>query len=122
MPRSVALRMSRPSPCFSMSTATGTWYSPKAFWPRLRSRSMRADTTGSPGRGEGQLVDDHAGELLPRHVHTLPEGGGREEHGVRRRPEGVEQLRLRRLALDEERVVHPPRDQRQPPRSCSRRR
>ena len=38
-----------------MSTATGTWYSPKAFCPRLRSRSMRADTTGSPGEAKGSL-------------------------------------------------------------------
>ena len=45
---------------------------------------MRAETTGSAGRGERQLVDDHARELLAGHVDALPEGRGREQHGVRR--------------------------------------
>ena len=47
--------MRRPRPCFSISTATGTWYSPKGSPPRLRRRSMRAPTTGSAGEAKGSL-------------------------------------------------------------------
>ena len=37
---------------------------------------------GVVGDGEGETVDDDAGELLALHVHSLPEGGGAEEDGV----------------------------------------
>ena len=105
MPWSEAVRISRPSPCFSVSTATGTWYSPKAFWPRLAQPLDARRDHRVARRRERQLVHDHARELLARDVDALPEGRGREQHRVRRRAEGVEQLRLRRLALDQDRVV-----------------
>ena len=59
---------------------------------------------GVGGDGEGELVDDDAGELLALHVDTLPEGGGAEEDGVG----GVAELLQKDVAgggaLHEERV------------------
>ncbi len=37
---------------------------------------------GIGGDGEGETVDDDAGELFALHVYSLPEGGGAEEDGV----------------------------------------
>ena len=37
---------------------------------------------GVGGDGEGEAVDDDAGELLALDVYSLPEGGGAEEDGV----------------------------------------
>ena len=59
------------------------------------------------GRREGQFVDDHAGQRLTTHVHALPEARGAEQHGARCRGEAAQQLRPRRLALDQQRELRP---------------
>ena len=63
-------------------TAAGTWRSKKGLPPAASMAAMRALTTGSVGDGEGEAVDDDAGELLALDVDALPEGGGAEEDGV----------------------------------------
>ena len=55
-------------------------------------------------RGERQLVDDHAAQLLADHVHALPERRGRQQHGVRRGAELIQQHAPRRRALHEQRI------------------
>src|SRR5207302_9228408 len=46
-------------------------------------------------RGERQLVDDDAAQRLAGDVHALPEAGGREQYGVRRRSELIDERRPR---------------------------
>src|SRR5438046_1020248 len=52
-PRSVFVRISRPNPCFSDSTACGTWNSAKALRPSSCSACTRAATMGSLGTANG---------------------------------------------------------------------
>ena len=59
---------------------------------------------GVRGDGEGEAVDDDAGELLALNIDALPEGAGGEEDGVGGVAELLEQDVARGGALQEERV------------------
>ena len=59
---------------------------------------------GVGGDGEGEAVDDDAGELVPLDVDTLPEGGGAEEDGVRGVAELLEKDVARGGAVEQERI------------------
>ena len=59
---------------------------------------------GVGGDGEGEAVDDDAGELLALDVDSLPEGGGAEEDGVGGVAELLQQDVARGGAVEEERV------------------
>jgi hypothetical protein len=65
---------------------------------------MRALTTGVGRDGEGEAVDDDAGELLALHVDSLPEAGCAEEDGVGSVAELLEQDMARGRAMQEQRV------------------
>ena len=56
------------------------------------------------GHGEGELVDDNAGELLALYVHSLPEGRGAEEDGVGGIAELLQEDVARGRAVQEQRV------------------
>src|SRR6266852_3543687 len=55
-----------------------------------------------------QPVHNHARELLPRHIHALPEARGREQHRSRRVLESLQQRRSRRRSLQQQRKRHAP--------------
>src|SRR5690606_20884571 len=54
-PRSPKSRISRPTPCFSASTASGSCDSTNGSPPARRIASRRACTSGSPGTANGSL-------------------------------------------------------------------
>jgi hypothetical protein len=70
----IALRMSRPSPCFSIAPPPAPGTLRRRSKPRLRLLDARRH--GRAAGEAGQLVDDHAESCSPRRPH-LPEGGGR---------------------------------------------
>ena len=74
---------------------------PLAGAPRVVDRVIR--------RGEGQLVDEHAGERLSLHVDPCPEGRYAEQHRVDVLPEDREQPGRRHLSLLEDLILHPER-------------
>jgi hypothetical protein len=57
------------------------------------------------GRGERQLVDDHAAQRVADDVDALPEARGREQDRVRRHAELGKQGRSRGASLHQQRVV-----------------
>ena len=81
-PRSESERMRRPKPCLRAMTALGTWRSKKGLTAGGFNGGHAGLDDGVCGDGEGEAVDDDAGELLALHVYALPEGAGGEEDGV----------------------------------------
>src|SRR5688572_28508225 len=65
-PRSSKSRMSRPTPCFSASTACGSCSSVNASPPALRTASARAWTSGSLGTANGSLSMTTSRNARPR--------------------------------------------------------
>ena len=102
-PRSVRCRMSRPRPCCKREDRERDLIVGEGI---AAARLDRFDSGGRDRiarRGKRQLVDDDAAERVAHDVHTLPEAGGREQHGIRCRAELLDQRRPRRRALHEDR-------------------
>jgi hypothetical protein len=101
-PASSVSRISRPMPCFRLSTACGSCTSRKGSRPASRARRARLQQR-VVGRRERQLVDQHHRQRRPLHVDAFPEALRAEQHGVAQPPEAREQARARLVALHQHR-------------------